>query len=188
MPERKYTLTIDTDEAIRTSLKKLQQWIASGINGQRSFLSDFYSLLNNIYDLLGASYGNSHDGMMAWLEAEHPEVGDVLTRISNDFAELEQIPSLDTRFEAFRREYHMSLIANEYAGWVPLKDLREGALFKTRGGTYAVKSEYRYENGVCQCILLESGEYAHFKDGNETLVREVKLGNGEPVENQEQVL
>jgi hypothetical protein len=56
-----------------------------------------------------------------------------------------------------------------------LKDLRPGALFTTRSGAMAVKSEYTYENGQCQCILLESGEYAHFPEGNMTPVREVEL-------------
>ncbi len=61
---------------------------------------------------------------------------------------------------------------------VTLKDLRPGAVFVTRNGTYAVKSEYYYDNGPqsqYQCVLLASGEYAHFPDGNRTLVREVKV-------------
>ncbi len=62
--------------------------------------------------------------------------------------------------------------------WVMLKDLRPGAVFVTREGVYAVKSEYRYSNeplAQCECVLLASGEYAHFRDGNETLVREVSV-------------
>lgn len=58
---------------------------------------------------------------------------------------------------------------------VMLKDLRPGALFVTPKGVYAVKSEYHYPNGECECVLLESGEYAHFPDGNQTLVREVEI-------------
>lgn len=63
---------------------------------------------------------------------------------------------------------------------VALKYLRPGALFVTPAGTYAVKSEYFYSTGMSlnsqyQCILLESGEYAHFAEGNATLVREVRL-------------
>lgn len=56
-----------------------------------------------------------------------------------------------------------------------LEALRPGAIFVTRDGCYAVKSEYFYPNGVCECVLLASGEYAHFKDGNRTLVREVRI-------------
>lgn len=62
---------------------------------------------------------------------------------------------------------------------VMLKDLRPGAIFVTREGIYAVKTEYRYGSEVqsqCECILLESGKYAHFKDGNQTLVRQVRIG------------
>ncbi len=60
--------------------------------------------------------------------------------------------------------------------WTTLGELRYGALFVTQEGTMAVKSEYRYSNdpqAQCLCILLESGEYAHFVDGNKTLVREI---------------
>lgn len=57
--------------------------------------------------------------------------------------------------------------------------LREGALFATCDkGILAVKSEYCYSNdpnSQCLCILLESGEYAHFDDGNATLVKEISL-------------
>lgn len=60
---------------------------------------------------------------------------------------------------------------------VTLEELRPGAIFVTRNGTYAVKSEYRYssDNRDCQCILLDSGEYAHFPEGNKTMVREVQV-------------
>lgn len=54
-----------------------------------------------------------------------------------------------------------------------LHELRKGAVFATEDGIYAVKSEYRYSDGQWQCILLESGEYAHFRDGNHTVVYEV---------------
>lgn len=56
-----------------------------------------------------------------------------------------------------------------------LWELRKGAIFVTEDGAYAVKSEYRNPDGQCQCILLASGEYAHFKDGNHTIVFEVIL-------------
>lgn len=61
-------------------------------------------------------------------------------------------------------------------GEVSLKELRPGAVFITRNGTYAVKSQYQYNssrNAQCLCILLENGEIAYFADGNNTLVREV---------------
>lgn len=45
-----------------------------------------------------------------------------------------------------------------------LVELRKGALFVTEDGTYAVKTKYRYDEEPYQyqCILLESGQYAHF--------------------------
>lgn len=61
-----------------------------------------------------------------------------------------------------------------------LLELRPGAVFVTNDGVYAVKSEYRYDSSPrsqCECVLLESGEYAHFKDGNQTIVSEVSLGS-----------
>lgn len=72
--------------------------------------------------------------------------------------------------------------------WVPLGELREGAIFETREGARAVKSEYHYSNaGAIKCVLIESGEYAHFCQGglfndrerarkhNATMVREIVL-------------
>lgn len=49
--------------------------------------------------------------------------------------------------------------------WIPLHQLPRGAVFETRCGTRAVKSEYRYPTGGIECILLASGEYAHFSQG-----------------------
>lgn len=57
----------------------------------------------------------------------------------------------------------------------PLKDLRCGAIFVTRDGAYAVKTEHHHLNGICACILLASGEYANFKHGNLEMVREVRI-------------
>lgn len=63
--------------------------------------------------------------------------------------------------------------------------LRPGAVFATENGVYAVKSKY-HNNGPIdrladsegvnlqyRCVLLSSGEYAHFKQGNATVVYEV---------------
>lgn len=61
-------------------------------------------------------------------------------------------------------------------GEVTISDLRPGALFVTRNGVYAVKTEYLYPDGQCECVLMESGEYAHFSQGDKTLVREVQPG------------
>lgn len=58
---------------------------------------------------------------------------------------------------------------------MPLKDLRPGAVFVTRDGCYAVKTEHHYYSGVCACILLASGGYANFKNGNLEMVREVRI-------------
>lgn len=66
---------------------------------------------------------------------------------------------------------HPLLLGEEIA----LKDLRPGAIFMTPKGDYAVKSEYHYPSGQCECVLLSSGEYAYFDDGNQTLVREVRM-------------
>jgi hypothetical protein len=58
--------------------------------------------------------------------------------------------------------------------WMPLWQLRKGAIFETRSGTRAVKSEYASGN-QCECVLLASGEYAHFVKGNATEVREIEV-------------
>ena len=68
---------------------------------------------------------------------------------------------------------------------VKLSDLRPGTLFVTiNGGIRAVTSEYHYSIlrviptaplGQILCILLDSGEYAHFPDGNNELVQPISL-------------
>lgn len=68
--------------------------------------------------------------------------------------------------------------------WVRLDELQAGAIFETQDGARAVKSEYRHSfvackatgKPVCLCILLGSGEYGFFKDGNATMVREIAIG------------
>ena len=62
--------------------------------------------------------------------------------------------------------------------WVRLRNLRNGAIFVTADGILAVKSEYKYSNdpgGQSLCILLASGEYAHFPRRDEELVTEYQL-------------
>ena len=76
-----------------------------------------------------------------------------------------------------RLGYFMAMLNGKGNNWVTLDDLRTGAIFVTKKGTYAAKSEYRYSNdpgSQWQCILLASGEFAHFPEKNRTLVREVK--------------
>lgn len=60
--------------------------------------------------------------------------------------------------------------------WVTLNELRPGAVFITEDGKKAVKSEYRSGNErdpQWECILLASGEYAWFPEGNNTRVRQI---------------
>lgn len=60
--------------------------------------------------------------------------------------------------------------------WVELRNLRCGAIFETKSGIRAVKSEYHYSDVTqCECVLLESGEYAHFPLRNREPVREIVL-------------
>lgn len=68
-------------------------------------------------------------------------------------------------------------IANGGMEWIRLADLRLGAIFETKDGIRAVKTEYQRPRGGCQCVLLESGEYAHFGEAHdEMMVREIRLG------------
>lgn len=60
------------------------------------------------------------------------------------------------------------------AEWVRLEDLPPGMVFATKSGTLAVKSEYR-SNGKAMCVLLGTGEYAHFANGDETLVQALEV-------------
>lgn len=53
--------------------------------------------------------------------------------------------------------------------------LRKGAVFQTRGGIRALKSEYADNDGTPHCYLLASGERAHFYQKEATFVREVLI-------------
>lgn len=72
----------------------------------------------------------------------------------------------------------MSDIRWEPVSWVTLDELPPGCVFVTQDGVLAVKSEYKYNgefNSQWRCILLASGEYAHFEQGNSTLVAAVEI-------------
>lgn len=63
-----------------------------------------------------------------------------------------------------------------YGPWTTLDALRKGAIFETQDGIRAVKSEYWYSTGGApQCVLLASGEYAHFALKRKEPVREIML-------------
>jgi hypothetical protein len=55
-----------------------------------------------------------------------------------------------------------------------IQNLRDGALFETDDGVRAVKSEYGHWQQP-DCILLQSGEYAHFPESGATLVWELRI-------------
>jgi len=60
--------------------------------------------------------------------------------------------------------------------WVRLNDLPKGAIFETRDGIRAVKSEYYYDSSNApQRVLLASGEYAHFPGRGAEMVREIRI-------------
>lgn len=72
------------------------------------------------------------------------------------------------------------IVSIGYGPCKELGDLRKGAIFETMDSVRAVKSEYSYGDGPgagfqSQCILLESGEYAHFPAKNNEIVREIIL-------------
>jgi hypothetical protein len=65
-------------------------------------------------------------------------------------------------------------------GWTTLKELRPGAIFRTRDGTLAFKTIYRgFDQHMteCDCYLLENGEAVHFPHKDQEEVQEI-LGIG----------
>ncbi|WP_404427285.1 hypothetical protein LG296_01575 [Ureibacillus chungkukjangi] len=48
---------------------------------------------------------------------------------------------------------------------VKLGELEPGTIFK-KGDTYAVKSEYRTDKGICECFIVGSGEMFWGGTGN----------------------
>jgi hypothetical protein len=76
-------------------------------------------------------------------------------------------------FEKFYEPY----IEPKPQEWIPLADLRPGAVFTTKDGILAMKTEYSTFNGgiECDCYLLASGEAAHFKNKDKELVSEIQI-------------
>uniref|UniRef100_A0A6M3KJK8 Uncharacterized protein n=1 Tax=viral metagenome TaxID=1070528 RepID=A0A6M3KJK8_9ZZZZ len=68
-------------------------------------------------------------------------------------------------------------MSHSLKGWVRLVNLRSGAVFVTRDGILAVKTEYRYtsHNPQPMCILLDSGQYAHFPGLDREWVMEIEV-------------
>ena len=63
--------------------------------------------------------------------------------------------------------------------WIKLGELRNGAIFETRNGVRAMKTEYHTFNqeSQCDCYLLESGEAAHFENKDHEEVREIEIAS-----------
>jgi hypothetical protein len=61
---------------------------------------------------------------------------------------------------------------------VTIEDLDAGTLFKY-GNTYALKTEYCTEKGICKCFIVGSGEmfWGGVSNPNELLVEPVNLGH-----------
>jgi hypothetical protein len=85
-------------------------------------------------------------------------------KVRSDFV---QYPRVEVRIKRFRFPLDGSFTS--------LGSLQPGSLFETPHGLLAVKTAYRYSNkGQCQCVLLHSGEYAHFPQGDDTPVRRIE--------------
>lgn len=57
-----------------------------------------------------------------------------------------------------------------------LGKLRPGAIFMIRNGMMAVKTAYHDQTTKqCECILLVSGKYAYFEQGNSVVVNEIEI-------------
>lgn len=88
----------------------------------------------------------------------------------------ELLYSAKRALETMQHEADERLVTNAAGPVTTLGELRPGAIFETvHGGVRAVKSEYHFSGGQCECILLTSGEYAHFPQMNATPVREITL-------------
>jgi hypothetical protein len=125
--------------------------------------------------LLFVQPSKTHSGMYELLDGHHKFCAaimagrhDVLCLVVEDSAEEAQVKAE----EGFA--IHPLQVGEEIA----LKDLRPGAVFMTSDGKYAVKSKHYSGTSPYdqyECILLASGEYAQFTDGNWTRVREVRM-------------
>ena len=61
--------------------------------------------------------------------------------------------------------------------WIPLRDLREGAIFETKDGDVAMKTAYYRENdGECDCYRVSNGQRIYYGYGDNELVHELSEG------------
>lgn len=72
-----------------------------------------------------------------------------------------------------RRNGQVVIVGDE----TTLEALPAGTLFRTDAGVVALKTQYHYTNHNPQpmCILLGSGEYAHFPAREQTRVRPITV-------------
>jgi len=58
--------------------------------------------------------------------------------------------------------------------WIPLRDLRKGAIFEAQNGKIAIKTAYNiYSDGNVDCYQLANGKIAYVADGDNALVKEL---------------
>lgn len=167
-------LGIDLEQAIR---EKVLGDIERGVRGEKPAkqeqVSEYEQIIRNVERALEPVGWERAPSDVAEVDALAWEV----TRLVKRWEELASEEACIRRYEVLRRE------KQEGQEWIPLSELRAGAIFETREGARAVKSEYHHSfvackatgKPVCLCILLGSGEYGFFKDGNATMVREIAI-------------
>jgi len=57
--------------------------------------------------------------------------------------------------------------------WIPLRDLREGAIFEVKGGGAAMKTANHATSGEYMCYRLSNGRRVFFDIGDNELIREL---------------
>lgn len=96
----------------------------------------------------------------------------------NDYERM--VVASEARIAALEAEVAQKAAVKELPSSQPiaLRDVPFGSIIETNDGIRACVSEYVYTNDVDsqrQCILLASGEYAHFDKGNDEIVRVIDL-------------
>ena len=60
--------------------------------------------------------------------------------------------------------------------WIPLRDLRPGAIFEFVGGIKAIKTAYYHANGDSDCYRLCDGYREYYSCSNGSMIRELSEG------------
>lgn len=159
------TLGIDLEQAIR---EKVLGDIGRGVRGEKPSpqeqISEYEQIIRNVERALEPVGWKRAPSDVAEVDALAWEV----TRLVKRWEELASEEACIRRYEVLRRE------KQEGQEWIPLSELRAGAIFETQDGKRALKTPHiSADNKTAHCVSLKSGRKIYLSV--DELVREIVI-------------